>query len=674
MLTTNEVLFCQALDTTIPELSDIDMTYHQKGLAAAERQLADYIRKTLRPDDYFKIPYHASENNWSHPRDDEFATAEKIIRGELVSCGYAHQFPNTASVDWESNPTPNNYAEWTWQLSRHHEFRCLGHCYRQTGDERYAQAFVQLLMSWCEQAVCPVDAPFHHTKCWRTIEAGIRMTLNWHYALFAFYRSPYMTDHVITTFMRSICDHGYRLRHFGSGGGNWRAMEMAGLAHIAMLFPFLKEAAAWGKHAFSVMEVELDNQIYADGFQFELSTNYHDVVVMNYHRVFATARAVGYPIPQGLVQKLLRLLELDINIVCPDGYYPDLNDGCRGQLADWCKIGLNYFPEHPTIRYFATHGREGTLPDYTSVALPYAGLAFMRTGWERDDLWCFMDAGDFGRGHQHEDKLNILLFAYGKNLLPDAGNYAYDDSDMRRFVLGTASHNCAMVDDMGQNRRGRYTWRQEPLDAYAGMKWHFSSLVDSVEGVYDQGYGADYLPVTHARKLILFKAGLCGSQPFAVVVDRFVSEDGLEHTFAPSYQLGFEPYESDGHTFVSDFGDGVTFEILASVPHTVVIGQTTPLFMGWRKRDSGALATNQGLPAPCVRYPMTGKTARLVTVLCPRKNGGKTIAKVIASKDMQDTTMTLLLSDGTRLSLDENDYPCFADGETKLYHDKEKNQ
>lgn len=667
MLTTCENLFCEALDTSIPALSDIALTFREKGVAAAERQLADYVRSSLRTEDYFTVPYHDRENAWCDPNATELEAAEKILTGELCSCGFPHKFPDTASVDWTCNPTPNHYAEWTWQLSRHHEWRCLGYCYRLTGDERYAKAFVELMMSWCEQATCPQDALFYQTKCWRTIEAGIRMTLNWHYAFYAFIRSPLMTDHVITTFIRSICDHGYRLRNFGSGGGNWRAMEMAGLSHIAMLYPFLRQSEEWGRHAFSVLEVELDNQIYADGFQFELSTNYHDVVIVNYHRVFATAQAMGYPIPADLARKLLRLFELDINVTCPDGRYPDINDGVRGDLSYWCSIGLKYFPNHPSIRYFATAGREGTPPAHTSVALPYAGLAFMRTGWGKDDLWCFMDAGDFGRGHQHEDKLNILLSAYGKNLLPDAGNYAYDDSPMRRFVLDTRSHNCALVDDLGQNRRGRYSWRDEPLDGYAGMRWSFSSAVDSVEGTYEQGFGPDYLPVTHRRKLILFKTGLQGSQPFALVIDRFTAEDGATHTFTPSYQLGVEPYTQNETRFTADFGDGVTFTLTASVPHAVVQGQTEPLFMGWRKKLDNASAVNEGLPAPCVRYPVTGTSARTVTALCPCKDEGKTVAAVIASRDTADTTITLLFTDGSRAELSETDFPCSAEGNTHLF-------
>ena len=666
MLTTNHQLFCELLDKSIPALADIDVTFGERGTAAAEKQLADYIRATLRSEDFFKIPYQPKENEWILPEDDDFAAAEKIIRGELRSVGVPYKFPDTAHVDWESNPTPNEYKEWTWQLSRHHEWRCLGHCYRLTGDEKYAKAFTELFMSWCEQAICPPDRS-PQTKCWRTIEAGIRLASNWNYAFFSFLGSPYMTDHVICTFVRSLCDHGYRLSRFHSAVGNWLIMEMAGLAHIGMLYPFLKNADEWCEYAFRQLEVEFDRQVYLDGFQFELTTNYHDVVIMNCHRALATAKAMGYPVRQSLIDKLLTLFELDINIVCPDGRYPDLNDGRRAPLKNWCGIGKLYFPEHEAINYFATDGAEGSVPKYTSVALPYSGLAFMRTGWGKDDLWCFMDAGDFGHGHQHEDKLNLLISAYGKNLLPDTGVYAYDKSVMRQFTLDTRSHNCAMVDDLSQNRKGRFTHESEPLDKYAGMLWSFSQDIDSVEGVYDQGYGPEYLPVTHKRKLILFKNGIDQSVPFAVVVDRFISGDGKEHAFQPSYQLGTEPYTDDGVCFTADHGDGVSLSIIASEPHGIVIGREEPIFMGWRKRYEVSDACNSAVPAPCVRFELRGREARLVTLLCPYNGSGKLPVSVRASRDIGDTVAYIELSDGSTVSIDELDYPCYPDTDTKLF-------
>jgi hypothetical protein len=42
----------------------------------------------------------------------------------------------------------------------------------------------------------------------------------------------------------------------------------------------------------------------------------------------------------------------------------------------------------------------------------------------------------------------------------------------------------------------------------------------------------------------------------------------------------------------------VTFSLAASIPHTLVRGQTEPIFMGWRKKFDNAAAVNEGLPAP----------------------------------------------------------------------------
>ena len=664
MLISDEKFFCQELDRSYAQLKNIDVTFKEQGVAAAEAQLADFVRSFMRPDDYFKIPYYERENAWALGTDDDFAAAEKILTGELRSCGISYKFPDTEHIDWESNPTYNEYKEWTWQLSRHHEWRCLGWCYRQTGDEKYAKAFVDFLMSWCEQAKCPDNEGSGATKCWRTIEAGIRMTKNWHYAFHAFYRSEYMTDHVICTYLKSIWEHGYRLRT-RSSGGNWLIMEMAGLSHIAMLYPFLTNSGEWAEYAFSRLAGEIDVQVYPDGFQYELTTNYHDVVIQNYHWVLCTAKAIGYDVPDVLSKNLQRMFELNIKITCPDRRYPDLNDGGRGELKFWCNMGMNYFPENEQIKYFATDGKEGSLPPYTSVALPYTGQAYMRTGWSTGDMWFFMDAGPFGKAHQHEDKLNVLMYAYGKEVLRDAGSYSYDTSDMRRFVLSTYSHNCGLVDDMGQNRRSGYKWLPEMIAQRSDMKWAFSNDIDAVEGVYNEGYGDNKIDVTHNRKAIFFKQGLNGSLPFAVVIDRYVSNDGADHKFATSYQMDVQPYTVNGKVYTADHGNGVTMTLIGSIEPQIIIAQKSPYFIGWRKRPGANSVDFEHYHAPCLQYVANGAEKRIVTVLYPSNSSQIAVTNVIADDDITSTDITLKIN-GTDVVINENDYPCSAKSTEKL--------
>ena len=657
MLITDEKFFCEKLDRTIPALSDIDVTYKEKGLDTAEKQFADFIRGYLQPEKYFRMPYYGRENIWARKDEDDFQAAERIITGELCSVGFFTKFPDTKSVDWESNPTENQYCEWTWQLSRHHEFRCLGRCYRETGDERYTRAFVDLITSWCEQAVCPVSTEQMDctTKCWRTIEAGIRMTKNWHYAIHAFYKSEYITDHVMTTVFKSVWEHGYRLRNFCTSA-NWLIMELSGLSHIVMLYPIFVESEDWKEYAFKRLSEEIDVQVYPDGFRYELSTGYHGTVFSNYNWVINTAKAMDYEIPEAVSKNLERTFEMYMKLCRPCGTAPNLNDGGEANVKYYATLGLSHFPCREDLRWFATEGKEGLSPDFTSVAMPYSGMASMRTSWDKDAIWFFMESAPFGKGHQHEDKLNVLMYAYGKDVLQDSGSYAYDTSEMRKFVLDTRSHNCAMVDDMCQNRRKTYKWEPEMIKRCSDLKWSFSEDADVTEGVYNEGYGPELTPITHKRKAIFFKKGINVSLPFALVIDRLASDDGAQHKYSVSYQMNTQPFTVEGKTYTADFGDGVTMSVIGSVIPDVVIAQSEPLYMGWRPRHVAGGLEVEHYHAPCLRYHAFGEKKRVVTALYPSNNGETFLSDIVISDDFADTEIKLLFKDGSVAVLDEKDF------------------
>jgi len=667
MYVTTERFFCEELNTSVPGLEGIDQVFRNEGTAAAEKQFADFIRGYLKPEMYFRIPYYGRENAWARKDEDDFQAAERILTGELCSVGYFTKFPDTKSVKWRENPTANQYKEWTWQLSRHHEWRCLGRCYRETGDERYTQAFIDFFTTWYEQAPCPENVGSGATECWRTIEAGIRQTKNWHYAIHAFYKSPLMTDHIITDIFKSVWDHGYRLRNF-STAANWLIMELSGLAHIVMLYPFFNKTPDWKEYAFRRLSEEIDVQVYPDGFQYELSTGYHGTVSGNYNFVIKTAQAMEYEIPEAVTKNLERTFEMYMKLCRPCGSTPDLNDGGAAGVKGACSLGLSYFPYREDFRWFATDGKEGTAPNFTSVAMPYSGMASMRTSWDKDAVWFFMESAPFGKGHQHEDKLNVLMYAYGKDVLQDVGNYAYDSSEMRKFVLDTRAHNCAMVDDLSQRRRPKYKWQPEMIKERSDLKWAFNCDRDVTEGIYNEGYGDEFIPVTHKRKAVFFKKGVNGSLPFALIIDRLTAEDGKEHKYSVSYQMNVQPYTVEDKVFTADFGDGVTMSVIGSVAPDIVVAQKAPIYMGWRPDHSGlgmdpveVRNEQEHKPAPCLRYHAYGKNKRVVTALYPSNNGEVAIKDIIISDDYSDTKITLVFADGATVVLDEKDYVAYSD-------------
>ena len=126
------------------------------------------------------------------------------------------------------------------------------------------------------------------------------------------------------------------------------------------------------------------------------------------------------------------------------------------------------------------------------------------------------------------------------------------------------------------------------------------------------------------------------------------------------------PYEAEGCTFITDMGDGVTMSIIGSEEAEIIIGQYEPLYMGWRSRKGADSEEFEHKKAPCVRYSISGVSARTAQVLYPSNDGMVEIKGVKLSKDVEDTKLTLIFADGKEVTLDEKDYACDEKADEKL--------
>jgi hypothetical protein len=628
-------------------------------LAEARRLFAAEARASLQPERFFRVKRTFRGGSFMYPEETVEAAAERILRLELISCGTPHQFQG--EVDWFANPTFNRYKEWTWQLSRHPEWGLLAERYRQTGDERYAESFVRLFGSWARQAVVPENASGYATLCWRTIEAGIRMGGVWQWALHSFYRSPHFDDEVLVDWYKSVWEHGWRLRHFHRTH-NWLIMEMNGLAQIGLLYPQFREAAAWRDYALARLVDELESQVYPDGFQFELTTNYHQVVIRNYHWLWDVYAAYGEPLPEAFAAALEPMHTVNVHLMMPDGRLPDLNDGGWLEVAPLMAPAVERYPERADFRWAYSRGQEGRPPAETSLAFPYAGYYVMRTGWAPKAIWALFDGGPFGFAHQHEDKLNLLIQAYGRLLLTEAGDYAYDTSEMRRYVLSTRGHNTVRVDGQDQNRRLGFKREVVDLQGLAGATWYTGEAYDVAEATYNEGYGPEGdRTVSHRRRVIFLKEPPGPFGPCFLVIDRLLPTDETRHAYQVLWHFNTETAEAGGAAAVQsqDGGQANLTVIAASVAGlevAVVAGQEEPEWQGWKSTRHNV----QGgyLPAPTADYRWTvAGPARLVTLLYPRPPGqGCPVVAVQASPDVAAGDICLALADGVKIALDEADF------------------
>ena len=592
----------------------------------------------------------------SHDQD----AADATVRGDVNEQNIPYTFPE-GKIDWHFNLTrqDNDYPinnEWQWQLNRMSYWPNLGRTYQATRNETYAQTFVDHLRSWADQCPRPEDKGNYAESCWRTIESGIRMARSWPDTYHLFLDSPTFTDDDILLYVKLCVEHGLHLRANHRERGNWLAMEMAGLYTIGAVFPELKEAAAWRSYAIDKAYQELNSQFTPDGAQIELSTGYHWVALRNLIHIPLVARAVDRveELPDDFLMRAEKAFDFTLLMLCPDGSTPRVNDTPNSQnAAAILKVGSELFPERDDYRWAASGRTEGQPPRDVSHGFPFAGYCVMRSSWEADaNMLCF-DAGPTGIAHIHQDKLNVMLWAYGREILLDTGGGPYESSEWRRYGLDTHSHNTILVDGLPQRRQAFASF--EPLE---DVTWRSLDDFDFAAGIYDDLYD-EGRPTAHHRRILFVKPDI-----FFIVDTLLPTGDG-EHVYQARWHFK-EPNvtlsEETGAAVSTDEGlpnlalipllqEGVDIECVSA--------QEEPELMGWwiRKR-----VDVKAVPAATICHTTKARgTCHLATLLLPLEaDTGNPIVEV----SQRDEYLTeVRLADRRRIICEFDPHP---DGQLKI--------
>lgn len=503
------------LDLTRPALSEVAALVEAGDESTAAEALVQHYL-TRREEAMAPLP--------AVPENYDRGNADKVLAREFTFVGKTHTLPY--DIDWNANP-PNDH-EWPIELNRHYTWLNLARAWDATGDARYARDLAFLVSDWITDNPRP-ESPRDARWTWRTLECGLRLQRPWPECFLRMLDAPGFTPELLCAMLLSIWEQSDYLMRFG-GGGNWLTMEKNGLLTAAVTFPEFADSQAWIDDALSNMTREIGVQVYPDGSQVELTPHYHSVAMRNFDAVYQRAVEHGLKVPGEYAETVERMYEYLALIAKPSGRIPMWNDSDHDDAHRRLEGIADRFGRED-IRYIVTRGEEGTAPERASVLLPYAGQVVMRSGWTMDDVYLAMDAGPYGYGHQHEDKLTLDLWGYGEELIVDPGRYTYAPTKWRGYFVSTESHSTVLVDGDGQIRRSdRSTWvvdRPEPL------RWYSGESVDLAVGVYDTGYpgGPD---VVHIRKLLFVKPLRC-----FVVVDLLVDARGGDEPRQLTSQLQF---------------------------------------------------------------------------------------------------------------------------------------
>ncbi|RRD94773.1 hypothetical protein EII17_06020 [Clostridiales bacterium COT073_COT-073] len=639
------IFFDEHLDLDYPGMEAVKQAVIQKDYETAKKEFAKYIRSFLKPDLFFQIPYEEPENIFRYPQESDKEACERIIHERtMISVGVPCHFDKNKPIDWHANPTENQYKEWTWQLNRHNEIKMMAHEFRHNHDPEYAKTAIDLIHSWIKQAICPGDVSGRETKSWRTIECGIRMGANWPYILFSFFESEYFTDQFLYEWYGSVWEHGNRLVNH-STRGNWLIMEMNGLAHIGILYPQFKQSKLWLETAFYRLTEELKKQFYPDGFQYELTTCYHEVAINNYQRLIETARAFAVPVPVEILAVLEKAYEIHIKLMMPDGKLPDINDGKNDDSRLLSIPKQRIIKTNSDLNWLIDGRKTETEPLYLSLALPYSGYFIMRNSWQPNATWALFDGAPFGRSHQHEDKLSLLIYANNRLLITEGGNYAYDDSEMRKYVLSTRAHNTIRVDGGDQNRRENYQWHDHEISKKANLKWNIGTNFDYAESYYNEAYqGVTDDSVIHQRNVYFVKKASDEIAPFFIVVDRISAQKN--HVYQLLWHIDSEVIGYDNSRVETK--DMNVLLVADDLSVQIICGQTEPEWQGYI-----ATGTAQGMyrPVPCISAQTTGNSKMIVSILSPNKPN---VCKA-SWAEADDDLITIHFSNNSKLCLSEEE-------------------
>lgn len=632
--------FFGLLDLTRPDLAAVSNAAARADWPAATAAFAGHLRTRAKPRwdvDPFAVGRTPKYHN---------GTAADALAHKLHSIGIPWQFGDR--IDWTFNPTtqpgspwPVNH-EWTWQLSRHTAWVELARAYHATGDEKYAAEFAAQLKSWIHDCPVPVGKADNRAGSrWRTIEAGIRTGSVWPVIWPRILAAKSIDDATLVLMTKSWVEHARYLTEFHASG-NWLTMEANGLFHVGALFPEFRDAAAWRATALERLTAELDIQVYPDGAQIELAPGYHGVSLRNFLGPVDLAASTGFSPPPAYLAKTERMFQYYLLAMSPTRCTPPLNDSGAGSVVSSLREGAERFPQREDFRWVASDGATGRPPAFLSCALPYAGQVFLRSGWGAKDLWLCMDAGPFGFGHQHEDKLSVILTAFGKALLVEGGVYTYDASDWRRYVLSSRAHNVVLVDGLDQNRRKspRESW---VVRAPVPLTWSTNAAFDRATASYDEGWGPDAKRLArHTRDVVFVKPS------FFVVADRLESLDGQPHRYEALFHLDAEDARTDGLT-VATAGPGPSLAIRAfgAGGVTVVKGAKEPVVQGWLPGGGGYGSVR---PIPTAIYATTSAApASVIYVLYPTAGPA---ACPVRGATREGRTLRIQMDDGTSRTME----------------------
>ena len=219
--------------------------------------------------------------------------------------------------------------------------------------------------------------------------------------------------------------------------GNHYFSNLKALIFAGILF----ENKTWIKKALRELKIEISEQFYKDGANFELSPMYHGLAVIDLLDIYNLLQSFPNQFDNEIKEKIEILVPKAIRFL-EDACFNDVD---LGFFNDSCN---NVLPAVSDIKaYCATLGFKSINTNTKDYLRQYdCGYMVARKGV----LKLIFDAANVGPdyipGHAHADTLSFEMSANQKKVFVNSGISTYDESEIRNFQRGTSAHNTVEID------------------------------------------------------------------------------------------------------------------------------------------------------------------------------------------------------------------------------------
>lgn len=545
----------------------------------------------------------------------------------FVHKGYQPSFNYGEDIDWKHWPVKDN--ELRWQLHRHKWFVPMGRAYRVSGDEKYAVEWTKQYIDWIRKN--PYDDPDKANKrfAWRPLEVSHRLQ-DQPIQFQLFIDSPAFTAEFLSEFLVNYHQHAEHILGHYSKKGNHLLFEAQRMLCAGSFFPEFKRAQTWRTSGVDILNREIKEQVFDDGGQYELCPHYHLASINIFIKALEVADINGFrtAFPQSYIDSIEKMIMFYANISFPDYTNPCFSDAKlvkKKEMVDnfknWCKL----FPDNQAIKYWATEGAEGELPENLSIGYKTSGFFVFRDSWGEDATQMVVKAGPPAFWHNQPDNGTFELWYNGKKLFADSGSYVYEGEDeevmqWRRWFRKTASHNTLTLNNKDLETTDSKTLLWQP-------EGDVQILVTENQG---------YKNLKHRRSIFFV------DNSYFVIVDEAVG--GAQGFVNLHYQMPRGKMDNSRETmhFATMYEDGSNMKLQCFGPEGMSMkkeeGWLSPSYMKKQKRMKVSFNVRKNADEP-VRY---------ITVIVPKENSGNNpqISAKFVSKTYNETGLKVQVKVG----------------------------